>query len=83
MEQRVDEDTEYLIARAASVTHESVSDFVARSARDEAARVLSRRDMTLMPSEQFDAMIAALDAAPRRLGRFSQAARQPRAFKRA
>jgi uncharacterized protein (DUF1778 family) len=32
-----------------------------RSARAEADRVLARADVTVMPAEQFDAMVAALD----------------------
>jgi uncharacterized protein (DUF1778 family) len=82
MEQRVDETTERLIVKAAGLTHESVSAFVSRSARDEAARVLARSDLTLMSAEQFDAMIAALDAAPGDLDRLAEAARRPRAYTR-
>jgi uncharacterized protein (DUF1778 family) len=83
MEQRVDEETERMISQAATVTHESVSAFVTRSARDEANRVLARAETTLMPAEQFDAMIAALDEAPRRLARLAEAAARPRAYDRA
>jgi uncharacterized protein (DUF1778 family) len=42
--------------------HESVSGFVVRAARAEADRVLARTDVTVMPAEQFDAVVASLDS---------------------
>lgn len=63
MEARVDAETDERITRAAAVTHESVSGFVVRAARAEADRVLMRADVTPMPAEQFDALIASLDEA--------------------
>lgn len=81
VEARVDPETSEEIARAAAVTSESVSAFVVRAAKAEAGRVLSRAEVTPMPSEQFDAMIAALDtadAAPR----LARAAAQSRRFQR-
>lgn len=82
IEQRIDPETEELVAKAAAMLDESVSTFVVRSARTEAQRVLARSDLTLMPAEQFDAMVAALDAAPRRLTTLAEAAERPRRFKR-
>ncbi|VTR78198.1 DUF1778 domain-containing protein [Cellulomonas hominis] len=82
LEQRVDEETAGLVSKAASMTHESVSAFVVRSARTEAARVLARSDVTVMPAAQFDDMMHALDEAPRRLAALSEAAARPRRFTR-
>ncbi|UJP40038.1 type II toxin-antitoxin system TacA family antitoxin [Cellulomonas palmilytica] len=81
MEQRVDEGTEVLLSKAAAVTHETVSAFVVRSAREEAARVLARSDLTMMPAEQFDRMLAALDEEPRRVPALAEAAARARRFK--
>lgn len=81
MEQRIDEGTAVLLAKAAAVTHETVSTFVVRSARDEAARVLARSDLTMMPAAQFDRMLEALDAAPRRIPALADAASRARQFK--
>lgn len=61
IETRVDPDSEQRIAEAAALMHESVSAFVLRAARSEADRVLARSDATLMPAEQFDALVRSLD----------------------
>ena len=63
MEARVDAETDELIRRAAELTHESVSSFVVRAARAEADRVMARTDATVMPADQFDAVIASLEEA--------------------
>jgi uncharacterized protein (DUF1778 family) len=63
VEARVDPETDELITRAAQLTHESISSFVIRAARDEASRVLARADLTWMPAEQFDLVISSLDHA--------------------
>ncbi|MBO9555853.1 DUF1778 domain-containing protein [Cellulomonas sp.] len=81
MEQRIDEDTDVLLTRAAAVTHESVSAFVVRSARTEASRVLARADVTLMPEAQFDRMLEALDSVPHRIAPLADAAARARRFK--
>lgn len=68
IEMRADPDSEALIAQAAAALRVSVSAFVLDAAAREASRVLGRADLTLMPAEQFDAFIDALDhheAAPR------------------
>jgi uncharacterized protein (DUF1778 family) len=83
MEQRVDEDTDVLITKAATMLGESVSQFVVRSARSEASRVLARSDLTMMPAEQFDAMIAALEQPARTIPALVTAADRPRLYKRA
>lgn len=61
IEMRADETSEQLIRRAAAMLHESVSSFVLSAARARAERVLARAEVTLMPAEQFDALIASLD----------------------
>lgn len=81
MEARVDPETDELIARAAELTHESISGFVVRAARAEADRVLARADMTFMPAEQFDILIDSLahaDPAPT----LSQRSARARRFRR-
>jgi uncharacterized protein (DUF1778 family) len=69
-----------LIAEAAAAQRVSVSAFVLDAAAREASRVLGRADLTLMPPEQFDAFVDALeraDAAPR-LAAASKAGRRYR-----
>ncbi|MEU9836986.1 DUF1778 domain-containing protein [Streptosporangium sp. NPDC048047] len=61
IEMRADAATERLITRAARALGESVSSFVLRAARAEADKVLARPDVTLMPAEQFDELLASLD----------------------
>ena len=68
IEMRTDPEREALIAEAAALQRVSVSSFVLDAAAREASRVLGRADLTLMPDDQFDAFVAALeqaDAAPR------------------
>ena len=61
IEIRADAESQERIIRAASVVHESVSAFVLNAATAAADRVLARADRTLMPAEQFDALLATLD----------------------
>lgn len=49
------------IERAAKLTSESVSAFVVQAAISAADDILAREDVTVMPAEQFDALMAALD----------------------
>jgi uncharacterized protein (DUF1778 family) len=68
---RADPEREALIVQAAAAQRVSVSAFVLDAAAREASRVLGRADLTLMPAEQFDAFVAALDepdAAPHLAG---------------
>lgn len=60
---RLDPDAKARIERAASLSRESISAFVVHAATDAADRVLARADLTVMPADQFDALLAALDAA--------------------
>lgn len=62
---RADPESDALISRAAAAEQLSVSAFVLGAAVREAERVLGRADQTLMPAEQFDALVASLDAADR------------------
>ena len=81
MEIRAAEHTLERIQRAASVVHEPASEFVRKAALARAEEVLRRDLVTVMPAEQFDALMASLDvadAAPR----LSSAARKPAVFNR-
>jgi uncharacterized protein (DUF1778 family) len=68
IEMRADPESEALISRAAAAQRVSVSAFVLDAAAREASRVLGRADLTLMPADEFDAFVGALehaDPAPR------------------
>lgn len=82
IEMRADATAERLISRAAQALGESVSSFVLRAAQDEARRVLTRPDVTLMPSEQFDALITALDEPDEVPSAFAKLAGRPRPYTR-
>lgn len=60
---RLDPDNKARIERAAKLSSESVSAFVTHAATAAADRVLARADVTMMPAEQFDELLNALDAA--------------------
>lgn len=65
---------------AAIVTNKSVSEFVLESALAEAeARLADRRVFTL-DAPQWDAFLAALDAAPQRHPRLERLFREPSVF---
>ena len=64
VEARLDDEAAELIASGAALVNESVSEFVSQAARQRAELLLARADRTLMPADQFDAMIAALDGPP-------------------
>jgi uncharacterized protein (DUF1778 family) len=81
IEMRADADSEALIAAAAAARRVSVSAFVLEAATKEASRVLGRADLTLMPTDQFDALVAALDE-PDDASRLAEAARSPRRYAR-
>jgi uncharacterized protein (DUF1778 family) len=61
LEVRVDAATKERIEAAAARLDQSASAFVLHAASVAADRVLARTETTLMPAEQFDAMLAALD----------------------
>ena len=78
---RADAESEALITAAAAACRVSVSAFVLEAATEEAGRVLGRADLTLMPVDQFDALVAALDE-PEAAPRLAAAARSPRRYAR-
>jgi uncharacterized protein (DUF1778 family) len=82
IEMRADAESEARIARAAALQRVSVSAFVLGAAGREADRVLSKVDQTVMPAEQFDALMTSLDA-PDRAPQLRKVARRKRAFARA
>jgi uncharacterized protein (DUF1778 family) len=61
LELRLDERSKEHIARAAQLSHESVSTFVLVAAERAADQVIARADHLIMPAEQFDALVASLD----------------------
>ena len=79
IEMRADPDSEALITAAAAACHVSVSAFVLEAATDQAGRVLGRADLTLMPADQFDALITALDE-PDEAPRLAEGAQTPRRY---
>lgn len=81
IEMRADPQSEALITAAAAACRVSVSAFVLEAATEEAGRVLGRADMTPMPTDQFDALVAALDE-PDEAPRLAEAAQIPRRYTR-
>lgn len=61
IEARATADEAAVIARAAELSNSTVSSFVIGAAMAKAETVVARAGHTLMPAEQFDEMIAALD----------------------
>ncbi|CRK61924.1 hypothetical protein [Alloactinosynnema sp. L-07] len=60
---RLDPEVKARIERAAKLTRESVSTFIVQAAATAADNILARADVTVMPAEQFDMLLAALDTA--------------------
>jgi len=63
IELRVSVDDKAAIAAAAAMEHTTTTEFVRDAVLDRARHVRARADRTLMPAEQFDALVAALDVA--------------------
>jgi uncharacterized protein (DUF1778 family) len=64
IEARTDAETEERIIRAAALTSTSVSTFVVSAAAQRADEILAQaQQVTVMPAEQFDALMASLDVA--------------------
>lgn len=78
---RADPESEARIARAAATRQMSVSSFVLGAADREAEQVLHDTEQTVMPAEQFDALMASLDVADR-APRLKKEARHRRSFER-
>ena len=80
IEMRADAATKGLITQAARARRESISAFVLRAALTEADRVLARSDVTPMPADQFDELVASLDE-PDEAPRLREAVRRQRAYR--
>lgn len=63
LEMRVSKSDRELIEDAAEKLQENVSDFTRTAALGRAEKVLARTSATLMPAEQFDALLESLDIA--------------------
>lgn len=61
IELRVSADDKAAIVAAAAMEHTTATDFVRGAVIDRVRHVRARADRTLMPAEQFDALVAALD----------------------
>ncbi len=61
IELRVSVEDKDAITAAAAMEHTTTTEFVRYAVLDRAQRVQARSDRTLMPAEQFDALVAALD----------------------
>lgn len=81
IEMRADVQSEDRIVRAAALEKSSVSAFVLAAALRRADEVLARADVTLMPAEQFDALMASLDV-PDEAPALAAIAARPRRFTR-
>jgi uncharacterized protein (DUF1778 family) len=81
IEMRAEPEVSARIAEAARAAGTSVSAFVLAAAASAADRILARSDQTLMPADQFDALIESLDV-PDAAPRLTQLAKQPRRFTR-
>ncbi|GAB38499.1 MULTISPECIES: type II toxin-antitoxin system TacA family antitoxin [Gordonia] len=81
IEVRAEAQTLDRIQRAANVVHEPASEFVRKAALARAEEVLRQELITVMPTEQFDALMSSLDSADA-APRLAEAARKPAVFKR-
>lgn len=78
IELRVSADDKAAILAAADMEHTTATDFVRGAVLDRVRHLQARADRTLMPAEQFDALVAALDVpdeAPHLAHAFSRAKR--------
>ncbi len=70
------------IDEAARILSQSPSAFMVNQSAEAARRIIARADVTLMPAEQFDALLKSLDE-PDAAPNLARLAEQPRRFKRA
>ena len=63
IELRVSAEDKDAITTAAMMEQTTTTEFVRHAVLDRAQHVQARSDRTLMPAEQFDALVAALDMA--------------------
>jgi uncharacterized protein (DUF1778 family) len=81
IEVRAEEATLDRIQQAASAVHEQTSEFVRKAALQRAEEVLRNELVTMMEPEQFDKLMACLDAADD-APRLAAATRRPAVFTR-
>jgi uncharacterized protein (DUF1778 family) len=81
VEVRVARQAHEQIIAAAHTVHETTSEFMRNAALDRADKILALSSRTLMPAEQFDSMIQALDMADH-APNLEKLAEQPRLFSR-
>lgn len=80
---RVDRDTDTRIRAAARAEQVTVSEFVLRPAIERADLILAQSQTITVPSDQFDAMLAALDEPVAPIDALVSLASRPRRFARA
>jgi len=82
VEARLSPDQRDRIERAATLAEESISSFMVSAAVQRAEAVIADHSSTVVPSDYFDQLLAALDAGPESSPRLAAAAqrsrRQPR-----
>ncbi len=66
------------IGRAAAFTGESTSTFIVSAAVQRAEDIIAEHSSTVVPSDYFDELLAALDEAPEVSPRLAAAAKQAR-----
>lgn len=72
---RVHPDVKARIEAAAEIVHESASDFARTAALARADEILRRQEVTMVPAEFFDQLMASLDEPPEPNERLTRAAR--------
>jgi uncharacterized protein (DUF1778 family) len=80
-EVRVTSQNREQIRSAAETVSESTSDFIRNAALERADKILALSSRTLMPADQFDALIQSLDT-PDDAPDLTQLAAEPRRFSR-
>jgi uncharacterized protein (DUF1778 family) len=78
VEARLSSDQRDRIGRAAAYTGESLSTFIVSAAVQRAEDVIAEHSSTVVPSEYFDQLLAALDEPPEASPRLAAAARRAR-----
>jgi uncharacterized protein (DUF1778 family) len=76
LEVRISPDDKDLIEQAAFALGETTTAFVLHAAKAAAHEVLRREQVTVVPPDFYDEIIAALDAPPRRNAALTEAARK-------
>jgi uncharacterized protein (DUF1778 family) len=78
VEARLSRDERDRIGRAAAFTGESMSAFIVLAAVQRADEVIAEQSSTVVPSDYFDQLLAALDEAPEPSPRLAVAAKRSR-----